>query len=244
MYDLIAAPNMTTARSAHASVTVNNSIIVCGGYNVYVMYRNATINGSKSCEQFNGTAWNAIASMPTGVLGMSMVTLNNYAYMFGGSTSVNLLAIPMKCGNVTADVLVLNGSSWMAKSAMPEALMYQSTIALDADRALVCGGCKIVAGNAIVSNLCYVYTASTDKWTAALSMRTQRMCHAMLSLYGKCLSVLIIFCVGNIYVLGGTEDASYGTTSVEMYNTTANATEMAFKEIFPAAVTFGNFYAQ
>jgi hypothetical protein len=235
---------MTTKRSSFASAIVNNSIIVCGGYNVYVTFNNASMGASKSCEQFNGTAWNAIASMPTGVIGMSMVTLNNYTYMFGGSTSANVFSQPMKCGNVTANVLVLNGSTWMAKSSMPDALVYQSTIALDADRALVCGGCKIVAGNDTVSNLCYVYTASTDKWTATVSMRTPRMCHAMLSLYGKCSSVLIIFCVGDIYVLGGTENASYSTNKVDMYNTTANTTEMVYYEGYPAAVFFGNIYAE
>ena len=118
---------------------------------------------TSSCEQSNAavTSWTPITSLPTANWALAMVTLLGKAYVFGGATS----------GNVAqTSVHMYNGTSWVAKAAMSPGRNAPAALALDDDRALVCGG---YAPSAVVST-CVIYTASTDTWTTAPAMAQVR----------------------------------------------------------------------
>src|SRR5689334_2115188 len=88
-----------------------------------------------SCEQSNAaiTSWTPIiASLPTAIYVLAMVTLLGKAYVFGGAS----------LGPVTeASVYMYDGVSvWSAKAAMSPGRYGHCALALDNDRALVCGG--------------------------------------------------------------------------------------------------------
>ena len=109
-----------------------------------------------SCEQSNigVTAWTNITSLPNAVSDLAMVTLLGKAYVIGGlgdQTSVNMY----------------DGTSWVAKAAMSPGRWGHAALALDDDRALVCGGYPAV-------NTCVIYTASTNTWTTAPAMAQAR----------------------------------------------------------------------
>ena len=93
---------------------------------------------------------------------MAMVTLLGKAFIFGGQDGVT--------GVVYTSVNMYNGTAWVAKAAMSPGRYGHAALALDNDRALVCGG--YAPSNAV--NTCVIYTASTDIWTAAPTMAQQR----------------------------------------------------------------------
>jgi hypothetical protein len=145
--------SMNVARGEHAATVVNNTIIVCGEYN-------ATSNsGTKSCEQssIGVTLWTNITSLPTTTWRHAMVTLNGNAYVMGGADN------PTK-------VYMYNGSSWITKAPLSPGRWGHRALALDADRALICGGYTILAPN----NTCVIYTASTDQYSTAPAMAYTR----------------------------------------------------------------------
>ena len=118
-----------------------------------------------TCEQSNSnvTSWTPIASLPIAAYDLAMVTLLGKAYVIGGAIS----------GNVAqTSVRMYDGVSvWVAKAAMSPGRSGHAALALDDDRALVCGG---LAPNPTVVNTCVIYTASTDSWTTAPTMAQAR----------------------------------------------------------------------
>jgi hypothetical protein len=113
-----------------------------------------------SCEQSNVdvTSWTPITSLPIALYFLTMVTLLGKAYVIGGALA-------------QTSVHMYDGVSvWVAKAAMSPGRYGHAALALDDDRALVCGG--FVSGLAV--NTCVIYTASTNTWTAASAMAQAR----------------------------------------------------------------------
>ena len=113
-----------------------------------------------SCEQsdIGVTSWTPITSLPIAVNQLAMVALLGKAYVIGGyqnSTSLHMYD---------------GVSVWVAKAAMSPGRYGHAALALDDDRALVCGGYAPSA----VTNTCQFYTASTNTWTTAPAMAQAR----------------------------------------------------------------------
>ena len=116
-----------------------------------------------SCEQSNVgvTSWTPITPLPIAIYNLAMVTLLGNAYAIGGAISG---------GAAQTSVSMYNGTSWVAKAAMSPGRVAHAALALDNDRALVCGGYAPSA----VTNTCQFYTASTNTWTTAPAMAQAR----------------------------------------------------------------------
>ena len=117
-----------------------------------------------SCEQSNigVTSWTPITSLPIAIFDLAMVTLLGKAYVIGGRDSAAM---------ATANVYMYDGVSiWTSKAAMSPGRDAHAALALDNDRALVCGGLAPTS----VNNTCVIYTASTDTWTTAPAMAQAR----------------------------------------------------------------------
>src|SRR3569832_667411 len=127
----IPSTNMSTpgsplniARDSHAVTVIDDTIIVCGGYNESAFL--------VSCEQYNPSTqkWNMIVSLPEPTNAFVMATLNNRAYTFGGSGW---------CSN--PPVYMFDGQTWVTRSSIAGLPLWNHAgVALDADRALICGG--------------------------------------------------------------------------------------------------------
>jgi hypothetical protein len=131
---------------------------------------NLSLGVTTVCEQSNAgvTAWTTIASLPTAVYHLSMVTLNGKAYVFGGMTD-------------PTGVYMYDGvSSWVNKTAMSPGRQGHMSLSLDNDRALICGG---YAPGTIVAT-CVIYTASANTWATTLPMAQQRVYFALTMLQG------------------------------------------------------------
>ena len=89
-----------------------------------------------------------------------MVTLLGKAYAIGGYDGTSAVT----------SVNMYNGTSWVAKAAMSPGRNGHAALALDDDRALVCGG---YAPTTAV-NTCVIYSASADTWTTAPPMAQAR----------------------------------------------------------------------
>jgi hypothetical protein len=117
-----------------------------------------------SCEQSDAgvTSWTPIQSLPIAVHLLAMVTLLGKAYVFGGHNGEAQTSVSMydSVSNV-----------WVAKAAMSPGRYGHSALALDDDRALVCGG---YAPSPTIVNTCAIYTASTNIWTTAPAMAQAR----------------------------------------------------------------------
>ena len=163
-----AAASMNTPRRFHGATVVGNQIIVCGGEIYCSIVQNVlkivglTTGGvaTSSCEQSNigVTSWTTITSLPIAVYFLAMVTLLGKAYVIGGM------------GSETSVRMYDGVSVWVAKAAMSPGRYYHAALALDDDRALVCGG---YAPTTVV-NTCVIYTASTNTWTNAPNMAQER----------------------------------------------------------------------
>jgi hypothetical protein len=211
---------MNTVRRSHGATLVDGTIIVCGGeihcYNVThyneLIGRTTDLVIISSCEQSNVgvTSWAAIASLPVAVMQLKMVTLNNKAYAIGGYQA-------------PTSVLMYDGVSvWIAKSAMTPGRYAHTVLALDNDRALVCGGLMSTAA----TSTCTIYTATTDSWSTAPAMAQTRnwfnlvMLESMLHRYTR-LNVVadIIYAIGN---------ETNVTNSIEAYSTTTGGTLLSY----------------
>jgi kelch-like protein 18 len=116
-----------------------------------------------SCEQSNVdvTSWTNITSLPIALYALAMVTLLGKAYVIGGYNG----------GSAQTNVSMYDGVSvWVAKAPMSPGRYGHAALALDDDRALVCGG---YAPSSSV-NTCVIYTASTNTWTTAPAMAQAR----------------------------------------------------------------------
>ena len=113
-----------------------------------------------SCEQSDVgvTSWTPITSLPITLYYLAMVTLLGKAYVIGGN------------GDDTSVRMYDGVSVWVAKAAMSPGRYAHITLALDNDRALVCGGYAPTTG----ANTCVIYTASTNTWSTAPAMAQAR----------------------------------------------------------------------
>ena len=113
-----------------------------------------------SCEQsdIGVTSWTNIASLPIALQFLAMVTLLGNAYVIGGQED-------------PTSVRMYDGVSiWTTKAAMSPGRWGHAALALDDNRALVCGGEAPLS----VVNTCVIYTASTNTWTTAPAMAQAR----------------------------------------------------------------------
>jgi hypothetical protein len=85
----------------------------------------------------------------------------------------------------TQVVYMYNGeSSWERRADMPiQELQKFTCVALDTQRALICGG-EVLGSNEATRD-CYIYTASTDEWTMVAQMAHARSGHSMVMFNGE-----------------------------------------------------------
>jgi hypothetical protein len=115
-----------------------------------------------------------------------MLTLNNRVYAFPGTAYL--------CADEPAPVYMFDGSNWVPRSStisIPQ--KHHSALAIDTDRALICGGwaqttrpgvrCQIVPD-------CFIYSASSDEWTPAATMAVERWKHLMVMFEGKLIIIV------------------------------------------------------
>jgi len=102
--------------------------------------------------------------MPKAISAFAMTTLNGYVYVFGGEDNNQV----DKC-NSTDSVYMFDGQTWTQKTPMNRPIRHHGSVAIDKDRALVCGGQVTQHGFCQRAGFreCYIYTASTDKWEPA-----------------------------------------------------------------------------
>ncbi len=161
------------ARYVHSATVFGDTIIVCGGTNNSVSFT--------SCEQYDlsNNKWNFIAELPAvlPIAKSAMVTLNNHAYIFGGSG---------KCDTSLSPVNMFDGKSWVARSSIVGLPWYaHAGVAIDTDRALVCGGRAYKGGPCPTVSDCFIYSSSSDSWTKAASMAQVRCYHSAVMFEGE-----------------------------------------------------------
>jgi hypothetical protein len=154
-----------TARYDHDVTVVSNTLIVCAG-----TLSSSTYTGT--CERSNTvvSSWTFITPLPAVLMGSSMVTLNNSPYVIGGYDSASIVATVYMWDGV---------STWQTKQPIPSARYTHNAVELTNNTALVCGG--TISGNADVAT-CYVYTATTNTWTAVANMAAIRSYHGLVML--------------------------------------------------------------
>jgi hypothetical protein len=166
---------MNISRQSHAATALSDSIIVCGG---------GAVNGPmlQSCEQYTlaQNKWTFITQLNDAVINSAMATLGGRAYIFGGYTTVNTATNASK-----AEVYMYTGTAWQQRASLNEPVSNHTAVALDTDRAMICGGCRPdCAITKSASNLCYIYSASKDNYTLAGNMIKGRYAHAMATYNG------------------------------------------------------------
>ena len=83
---------------------------------------------------------------------------------------------------------MFDGESWVSRSSivgLPS--NYHAGIAIDTDRALICGGFALIADQRVCTYVsdCFIYSASSDSWTKAASMAQIRIDHSMVMFEGE-----------------------------------------------------------
>jgi hypothetical protein len=130
-----------------------------------------------SCERYvyANNSWIEFTSMPVDIYGLAMATLNRRPYVFGGATG-------NETTNSTSAVESVFGydtttNAWRARAHMPRALFDHTCVAVDGERALVCGGALADDGSA--QTACNEYNATADVWTHSWPMNVARQGHGM-----------------------------------------------------------------
>ena len=121
---------------------------------------NSSYKVLSSCEQsdIGVTSWTNITPLPIALYVLAMVTLLGKVYVIGGYQD-------------PTSVRMYDGVSiWTSEAAMSPGREGHAALALDNDRALVCGG----NAPTTVVNTCVIYTASTNTWTTAPAMAQAR----------------------------------------------------------------------
>jgi N-acetylneuraminic acid mutarotase len=197
---------LNQARAYFKATVVSDSIILCGG-----LFDTTILS---SCETFNEITqkWEYIAPLPIALLSFGMVTLNGYAYVFGGRTEDT----SDMCRN-TGDVYKYNGSAWLQLLSMPHPLRNHAVVALDNDRALVCGGTSSKGNECHISKECHVYSAIDNKWDKVAPMAHNRSQHTMVVYNGVVVITVLktLKCLGTIFIFG---NLIGDRTSVEEYS--------------------------
>jgi hypothetical protein len=222
---------LNVARCVHAATVVNDTIIVCGG-----------LNDSRvlsSCEKYNPSTqkWNMITSLPNICIEFVMATLNNRAYTFGGSGV---------CDSAPPPVYMFDGQNWEPRSSIA-GLPYRSHagVALDADRALICGGLAYNGSLCEDVSDCFIHSASNDSWTQAAPMAQIRCGHSMVMFEGERSKTVLKSCnnkiTDQIYIFGNDPNCGDGTT-VELYSPSTGGQILPTKivgDAYMAAVSIG-----
>ena len=87
---------------------------------------------------------------------------------------------------------MFDGEQWLTLNSMPRPFYGHAAVALDDDRALICGGYVMDAnGGASAASDCYIYTASNDSWTHAPPMAFACVFHDLVLVDGE-LSLLVV----------------------------------------------------
>jgi hypothetical protein len=202
---------LNVARGSHAATVVGDTIIVCGGEN-----SSTTLS---SCEQYNPSTqnWTMITSLPIPFRFFVMVTLNNSVYTFGGSGDY------ICTSGSPPPVYMLDGQNWESRTSIAGLPNYNHAgVAIDADRALICGGnaykgeysCPTVSD-------CFIYSATNDSWTQAASMAQKRCWHSMVMFEGEREQKTVLKSCNNkitdqIYIFGN--GCGFDQTAVELYS--------------------------
>ncbi len=143
---------ISTGKRYTAATGVNDSIIACE--------RN-------SCDQFHPFTrkWTAIAQLHFDIEDTEMITLQNKAYSFGGTRWQK----QQKKWSIESTVQMYDEETWITRTPMPRPTYGHAAVAIDSDRALMCGG--YVTG--VPTAQCYVYSALNDSWTNAPPMAVE-----------------------------------------------------------------------
>ena len=164
---------LNVARFDQAATVVGDTIIVCGGMN-------EKYDTLSACEQYDASTqkWNMITSLPTPSSDFVMATLNNRVYTFGGSGVCDEFTPP--------PVYMLDGQNWVTRSSIAFLpLLGHSSVALDTDRALICGGVAYKGSSCQGVSDCFIYSASNDSWTQVEPMNQTRCGHSMMMFEGE-----------------------------------------------------------
>jgi hypothetical protein len=91
------------------------------------------------------------------------------------------------CDGPALPVYMFDGQNWeprLSIAGLPH--RGHAGVAIDADRALICGGRAYNGGDLCQSvSDCFIYSASSDSWTQAASMAQRRCQHSMVMLEGE-----------------------------------------------------------
>jgi hypothetical protein len=175
---------MKFMRCYHAASVVNDTILVCGGWNGNTVL--------PSCEQFTPATqnWNEIVPLPVPTSHFVMTTLNNHVYTFGGSGGCNY----------STPVYMFDGQNWVPRMSF-HSLPYQfhAGVKLDADRALICGGWAYGGSGCGPTSACFIYSASSDFWSQAARMTIVRTQHSMVMFKG--VQGICLLCIEILFVI-------------------------------------------
>jgi hypothetical protein len=163
-------PQLNYERGFHSATVVGDTIIVCGGQNT---------TKPPTCEQYNPSTqmWTQIASLPIVDTYFSMVTLNGYAYIIGGSNQSD------QCFR-RSSIFQYDGTVWNTKLTIDNSLREHASVEIDADRVLICGGTVLQGRSCIPTQNCSIYTASFNQISGTLPMKLARSKHAMVVFNG------------------------------------------------------------
>jgi hypothetical protein len=174
---------MQQARMYHSATVFGGVIVVCGGFDGSSMLY--------SCEYFSagsGTwaGWRLLENEQGGqsTQYFAMATLGGQPYAFGGDVGSS----GDQCGNTANVMRCCDGDGYWQSDPkpLPNTLQQHAAVALDADRALVCGGIATKNGTCIPLADCNIYTRSTNSWSGAPPMAQMRCQHSMLLFNSEC----------------------------------------------------------
>jgi hypothetical protein len=168
---------MNVGRWRHGATVVGDTIIVCGGNGPC----GDTCTTLSSCEQYTPSTqkWNVFPSLPAQIAWFVMATLNNQAYTFGNHSA--------SCSSSSSPpVYMFDGQSWVSRSSIVGLPFYNHAgVAIDTDRALICGGWAYKGSSCRYVSDCFIYSASSDSWKPAASMAQIRADHSMVMFEGE-----------------------------------------------------------
>ncbi len=219
------------ARAYHAATVVNDTIIICGGWNESTKL--------SSCEQYMPSTqrWSMIGAMPKKIYAFAMVTLHNHVYAFGRDCMKNL----------PRPVYMFDGQNWITKTALTGgSVCNHAGVALDTSRALICGGMTFKGDISDYVSDCQIYLASNDSWTTVAPMTQVRGGHSMILFKGELLTVISLetyifnYSADQIYIFG---NAVNDGTTVELYSPERGGTLLPTRildDAWTAAVSIEN----
>jgi hypothetical protein len=163
----------------------------------------------------------------------ALVTLHNSVYAIGGNWQYRNYRY-----HVTETVQMFDGVKWVSRSPKPLQTIRHAVVAIDQDRALICGGYLFKNGTTSISKLyatseCFIYSATNDSWTHAPSMAYACASPDMVFVDGTFKIIKTIsYGLGKVYIIAG--DFSGGRIQLYTLNTGA--------VVLPTKITYGVLY--